>query len=77
MPRDRFVVCPRCGSRMMYMIEVEMGNSRTVNYYYRCPVCGYKLVDLRIVVRRSDRGVELESMEPKHRLVYPLNIVKK
>ena len=78
MPRDNIVVCPRCGSKMVYVIEIEGSNSKTIRYYYRCPVCGYKLEDLSLTVRRSGNGgVEIEALEAKKRLVYPLNIVKR
>ena len=78
MPRDRIVICPRCGSKMVYVIEIEGSNSRSIRYYYRCIVCGYKMEDLALTVRRSSNGgIEIEALEAKRRLVYPLNIVKR
>lgn len=78
MPRDRIVICPRCGSKMVYVIEIEGSNSRSIRYYYRCIVCGYKMEDLSLTVRRSSNGgIEIEALEAKRRLVYPLNIVKR
>ncbi len=77
MPEKR-VICPRCGNLMVYMIEIEGGNSKRLKYYYKCPVCGYKLDDLVLSVRRGDEGLEIESLEVKKRLTYPpLNVVKR
>ena len=77
MARER-VLCPRCGSQMVYLIDIEGGNSRKIHYYYRCPLCGYRLDDLYVIVRRGSNGsVEIEALEPRRKLVYPLNIVKR
>ncbi len=53
---EKEVVCPRCGTRMTYRIEAELGNGngRTVYYYYRCPRCGYRLQDLVVRVKRNN-----------------------
>ncbi len=77
MPEKR-VICPRCGNPMAYFIEIEGGNSKRLRYYYKCPVCGYRLDDLVLSVRRVDSGLEIESLEVRRRIVYPpLNIVKR
>ena len=59
------VVCPRCGTRMEYRVEVELGNGvqRKSTYYYRCPRCGYRILDLVVTVRRSDGRVRIEVTE--------------
>ncbi|AEM39397.1 hypothetical protein Pyrfu_1540 [Pyrolobus fumarii 1A] len=74
---EQRVLCPRCGGNMTYFIEVEGGNSKRVHYYYKCVVCGYKLDDLVLVVRRKDRRIEIEALEPQRQLVYPINVVRK
>ncbi len=77
MVRDHQVVCPRCGSKMMYIIEAEGSNKRRIRYYYRCPVCGYKLEDLAVSIEHNGAGVVIEVLETRRRVRYPLNIVRR
>lgn len=61
----REVVCPRCGTRMEYRVEVELGNGiqRRSTYYYRCPRCGYRILDLVVTVKRDNGRVRVEIAE--------------
>ncbi len=59
------VSCPRCGTRMEYRVEIELGNGvyRRATYYYRCPRCGYRVQDLVVTLRRSNGRVRIEVEE--------------
>ena len=50
------MACPRCGTRLEYWIEKELGNGgmRRITYYYRCPRRLYRLIDATIVVKRGN-----------------------
>ncbi len=52
------VVCPRCGTRMEYRVEIEFGENgaKRIRYYYRCPRCGYRENDLVLMIRRDGAG---------------------
>lgn len=65
MEGERSVSCPRCGTRMEYWVEIEIGEdgARRVKYYYKCPRCGYRLNDAVIVVRRVNGSIVLEKEE--------------
>jgi len=53
----RVVLCPYCKVPMEYHSEVERtGERRRVSRYYRCPVCGAKIVDDVFEVRRAPDG---------------------
>ncbi|MEB3816970.1 MAG: hypothetical protein LRS46_03410 [Desulfurococcales archaeon] len=46
------VLCPRCHVPMSYIQESERrGVERRIERYYRCPICGLKIVDeiLRVI----------------------------
>ncbi|MET1102124.1 MAG: hypothetical protein ABWW69_06605 [Pyrodictiaceae archaeon] len=62
----RRVVCPRCGITMEYRVEVEIGDGveRKIHYYYRCPRCSYKLVDVNLRLRRNNGKIVLEAEMP-------------
>ncbi len=59
------VVCPKCGTRMEYRVEVELGDGayRRAVYYYRCPRCGYRAQDLVMVVKRNNGKLVVEVEE--------------
>ena len=52
------MVCPRCGTVMVYRAEITIGNGdgSVVEYYYRCPRCGYRLHDLTVRLARNRSG---------------------
>lgn len=54
------VLCPKCKVGMDYMSEVEKGDEVRISRFYRCPVCGFRVLDERIVVRHSSEVVVLE-----------------
>ncbi len=50
--KNKVVLCPRCKVPMVYMIESEKsGSERRITRYYRCPVCGTKIIAERFLVR--------------------------
>ncbi len=61
------ILCPRCGSVMVYHIELELqqDGTRIVNRYYRCPVCRYKIIDSRVVLRRINGKLISEIKESR------------
>ena len=52
------MACPRCGTRLEFWIEKELGNGnmRRITYYYKCPRCLYRLIDATIVIKRGNGG---------------------
>ena len=57
------ILCPVCGSEMDYVIEVEKtGSVRRITRYYRCPVCGTKIIDEKFEVRVEGEAVIVRSL---------------
>lgn len=57
----------RCKTSMDYMSEVERGGEVRVSRFYRCPACGFRVLDERVTVRRSEDGLVLEFSKPVNR----------
>lgn len=71
--------CPRCGTRMEYWVEIELGSngSRRIKYYYKCPRCGYRVNDIVIVVRRENGRLVIEREEHMRRLSVKVGNVRR
>jgi C4-type Zn-finger protein len=54
------VLCPRCRTSMEYMSEVERSGEVVVSYFYRCPACGFRVLDERVAVKGLGDGLLLE-----------------
>jgi len=61
---DRQVLCPKCGVEMIYQIEKEKSSSGEIRItrYYKCPVCGTKIIDERLVLRPIDGKILVFSL---------------
>ncbi len=65
MSRRLYVLCARCKVPMDYILEVErVGFERVVSGFYKCPACGYRILDEKATVRRLDDMVVLEFSKP-------------
>ncbi|MDM7274730.1 MAG: hypothetical protein P3X22_001200 [Thermoprotei archaeon] len=65
MARRLSVLCARCRVPMDYILEVERaGSERVVSGFYRCPACGYRILDEKATVKRFDDMVVLEFSRP-------------
>ncbi|WP_338600250.1 hypothetical protein V6M85_11595 [Sulfolobus tengchongensis] len=44
------VICPKCKIKMDFIAESEStdGTRKVIRYYYRCPVCGSRILDSSI-----------------------------
>lgn len=53
------MICPKCRIRMDFIAESESsdGVSKIVRYYYRCPVCGNRILDSNIEVIRDTTNI--------------------
>jgi len=52
------MVCPYCKVPTEYYVEVEKTRGRRrITRYYRCPVCGAKIIDEIIEVEETSEGV--------------------
>ncbi len=76
---ERAVACPRCGVRMEYWVEMELGSDGTkrIKYYYRCPRCGYRLMDAVITVKRVDGRIILEREEHRVQVATRVGVVRR
>jgi len=58
--RPRAQTCPRCRVPMTYVQEVERsGSERRIVRYYRCPVCGLRLLDEVMRIVRVNGSVKI------------------
>jgi Zn-finger nucleic acid-binding protein len=58
--RQRAKLCPRCKIPMVYVQEVEKsGSERRVVRYYKCPLCGLKLLDEVMKIIRVNGSVKI------------------
>jgi len=73
------VPCPRCGVKMEYWVEIELGENgqRRIKYYYRCPRCGYRVSDAVLVVKRVDGRIVVEREEYRQPLSSRVGAVKR
>ncbi len=55
--------CPRCGGQMIYRMESESYNKRKrqITSYYKCPVCGYRIDDQKIVLEGINGSVRIRA----------------
>ncbi len=62
--RDGEVLCPRCKVPMDYLIELEKlaSGERRITRYYRCPVCGTRIIDEKYAVRFEDGRIVITSL---------------
>ena len=56
---ERGFVCKKDGKPMYFVEETEkMGNGqRRAVFYYRCPVCGYRIEVEQVVINVSSDGI--------------------
>ncbi|MDT7861416.1 MAG: hypothetical protein RRA45_04290 [Saccharolobus sp.] len=49
------VTCPKCKIKMDFIAESEStdGVKKIIRYYYRCPVCGTRILDSNIEAIRD------------------------
>ena len=56
--------CPKCGSPMVYLVERERntrGETR-VTRYFRCPVCGTKVIDQQLLIKSENGTIRIISL---------------
>ena len=69
------ILCLRCKTSMDYMSEVERGGEVRVSRFYRCPVCGFRVLDERVTIRRSEDGLVLEFSKPVNRKFIIMRVI--
>ncbi|MCE4608129.1 MAG: hypothetical protein F7B61_04125 [Caldisphaeraceae archaeon] len=60
------ILCPRCKVPMDYLSETEKsisGNRRVtkITRYYKCPVCGRRILDEVLTIKNNGDGIIIES----------------
>jgi len=60
------ILCPRCKVPMDYLSETEKsisGNRRVtkITRYYKCPVCGRRILDEVLIIRNGENSIIIES----------------
>jgi predicted RNA-binding Zn-ribbon protein involved in translation (DUF1610 family) len=64
--------CPRCGTPMIYLVEKEKngkGEAR-ITRYFRCPVCGTKIIDEVIMLRPVNGSIQVYTLPVAKRIIY-------
>ncbi len=65
------VLCPRCKVPMIYTMEAEKsGAERRITRYYKCPVCGTKIIVEKLVVRIVDGHYKVYKINTANRVIY-------
>ncbi len=58
--KETLPACPKCGATMTFLVEKERSNGTTkVTRYYKCPVCGTKVIFEQFLVRRVDGVIRI------------------
>jgi DNA-directed RNA polymerase subunit RPC12/RpoP len=80
---DSLPHCPKCGALMAYLVEKEKNGKGEIRItrYYRCPVCGTKVIDERILVKPVDGKIQVFSLtNGKRQIIYsvrkPLRVIR-
>ena len=62
--RNGEVLCPRCRVPMDYLIELEKlaSGERRITRYYKCPVCGTRIIDEKYSIRLVDGRIVITSL---------------
>ncbi|AFZ70276.1 hypothetical protein Calag_0512 [Caldisphaera lagunensis DSM 15908] len=60
------ILCPRCKVPMDYLSETEKtsnnnGRSTKITRYYRCPVCGRRIIDEVLIIKDNNTDITIES----------------
>jgi uncharacterized protein YbaR (Trm112 family) len=60
------ILCPRCKVPMDYLSETEKesnsnGKSIKITRYYKCPVCGRRIIDETLIIRDDGTNTIIES----------------
>jgi predicted RNA-binding Zn-ribbon protein involved in translation (DUF1610 family) len=72
MESNGVVHCPRCGAVMVYLVEKEKngkGEAR-ITRYFRCPVCGTKVVDEIVLVKPQNGSIQVYTLPIAKRVIY-------
>jgi len=65
------VLCPKCKVPMIYTMEAEKsGTERRITRYYRCPVCGTKIIVEKLVVRIVDGHYKVYKVNAANKVIY-------
>jgi len=64
------VLCPRCKMSMDYISEVERGGEIRISIFYRCPLCGFRVLDERVTIKSFGDSVMLEVRRPINRRLF-------
>ncbi len=65
------VICPKCKVPMIYLMEAEKsGSERRITRYYKCPVCGTKIVVERLIVRLVDGHYKIYRVNTGNQIIY-------
>ncbi|MDP8002830.1 MAG: hypothetical protein ACP5I6_02170 [Caldisphaera sp.] len=83
MRNDGYVImlCPRCNVPMDYLSETEKitnGNNKIskVTRYYRCPVCGRRIIDETLIIKDNGNQIIIESHTNGARKILEKQIAK-
>ncbi len=67
----KVVLCPKCKVPMIYTMEAEKsGTERRITRYYKCPVCGTKIIVEKLVVRIVDGHYKVYKIDPANKIIY-------
>jgi len=68
------ILCLRCKTSMEYVSEVERGSEVRISRFYRCPLCGFRILDERVTIKRSEDGLVLEVSMPTNRKLIAVRV---
>ncbi|MEB3759719.1 MAG: hypothetical protein GSR72_07280 [Desulfurococcales archaeon] len=79
---DQAPKCPICKVPMMYLMEKEKKSSGEIRItrFYRCPVCGTKIIDERLLLKPVNGSIVVYSLSNGERqIIYsrPRPVVKR
>ena len=71
-------VCPKCGVPMVYLIEKEKNSKGEVRItrFYRCPVCGTKIIDEKLILRPVDGRILVFSLINGEKPIVPGRVIR-
>ncbi len=66
------MLCPKCKVPMVYMMEAEKNSTgRRITRYYRCPVCGTKVIVEKLLIKPVNGKLRIyDLMNGSQEIVY-------
>jgi uncharacterized protein YbaR (Trm112 family) len=68
---EDIVLCPKCKVPMVYLMEAEKsGSEKRITRYYKCPVCGTKIITEKLIVRVIDGHYKILRINTNGKIIY-------